>query len=130
MCVQVVAGILMDAAQKVLIAKRPEGKTYAGYWEFSGGKIEAGESHIQALVREFREELGIDTQEELWQPFGAFSREQEVTVHFYLAQTRKSYQAEGLEGQEVRWVRLDELSDYRFPEPNTQMLAQLQRSFS
>ena len=57
--VQVVAGILLDQNGRYLLSSRPEGKPYAGYWEFAGGKVEAGESDFQALQREFDEELGI-----------------------------------------------------------------------
>ncbi len=57
--VQVVAGILLDKNGHYLLSSRPEGKPYAGYWEFAGGKVEAGESDFQALQREFEEELGI-----------------------------------------------------------------------
>ncbi|MDR1890370.1 MAG: Nudix family hydrolase [Zoogloeaceae bacterium] len=58
--VEVVAAVLMSRdAQHFVLACRPEGKAYAGYWEFPGGKIEAGESPRQALARELREELGI-----------------------------------------------------------------------
>ena len=57
--VQVVAGILLDKNGCYLLSSRPEGKPYAGYWEFAGGKVEAGESDFQALQREFEEELGI-----------------------------------------------------------------------
>ena len=57
--VQVVAGILLDQNGRYLLSSRPEGKPYAGYWEFAGGKVEAGESDFQALQRAFEEELGI-----------------------------------------------------------------------
>ena len=57
--VQVVAGILLDKNGRYLLSSRPEGKPYAGYWEFAGGKVEAGESDFRALQREFEEELGI-----------------------------------------------------------------------
>ena len=57
--VQVVAGIMLDQNGRYLLSSRPEGKPYAGYWEFAGGKVEAGESDFQALQREFEEELGI-----------------------------------------------------------------------
>ena len=59
--VHVVAGVLGDAAGRVLVAQRPVGKHYAGYWEFPGGKVEPGESAQDALRRELREELGIET---------------------------------------------------------------------
>jgi len=57
--VRVVAAVLRDAAGRVLIAQRAPGKHMAGYWEFPGGKIAAGESGEQALARELAEELGV-----------------------------------------------------------------------
>lgn len=59
----VMAGILRDATGRVLLAQRPPGKHLAGLWEFPGGKIEPGESPWHALVRELREELGIDVED-------------------------------------------------------------------
>jgi 8-oxo-dGTP diphosphatase len=57
--VDVAVGVLIDPAGRFLLTSRPEGKVYAGYWEFPGGKLEAGESVEQALRRELHEELGI-----------------------------------------------------------------------
>ncbi|MEO6565671.1 MAG: Nudix family hydrolase [Casimicrobiaceae bacterium] len=57
--VRVAAAVLLRADGQVLLAQRPPGKAYAGYWEFPGGKLEAGESPHAALVRELREELGV-----------------------------------------------------------------------
>jgi 8-oxo-dGTP diphosphatase len=57
--VDVAVGVLIDADGRFLLTSRPEGKVYAGHWEFPGGKIEAGESIEQALRRELHEELGI-----------------------------------------------------------------------
>jgi 8-oxo-dGTP diphosphatase len=59
---QVVAGILERGDGRVLITQRPEGKVYAGYWEFPGGKVEAGESSFAAIARELREELSIEVE--------------------------------------------------------------------
>lgn len=56
----VMAGVLLDDKGQVLLAQRPEGKHLAGFWEFPGGKLEAGETPLAALARELREELGID----------------------------------------------------------------------
>jgi 8-oxo-dGTP diphosphatase len=55
----VAAGILLDSQQRFLMGQRPVGKPYAGYWEFPGGKVEAGETLFQTLQRELQEELGI-----------------------------------------------------------------------
>jgi len=57
--VDVAVGVLIDAEGRFLLTSRPEGKVYAGYWEFPGGKLEPGESVEQALRRELHEELGI-----------------------------------------------------------------------
>ena len=56
----VAACALVDADGRVLLAQRPEGKPMAGLWEFPGGKIEAGETPEASLIRELKEELGID----------------------------------------------------------------------
>jgi 8-oxo-dGTP diphosphatase len=65
----VVAAALVDADGRVLIAQRPEGKSMAGLWEFPGGKIEAGESPEDALIRELGEELGIAVKQACLAPF-------------------------------------------------------------
>lgn len=57
--VDVAVGVLIDRAGRFLLTSRPEGKVYAGYWEFPGGKLEPGETVAQALERELHEELGI-----------------------------------------------------------------------
>ena len=57
--VDVAVGVLIDAQGNFLLTSRPEGKVYAGYWEFPGGKLEVGESVEEALRRELHEELGI-----------------------------------------------------------------------
>jgi len=57
--VDVAVGVLIDADGRFLLTSRPEGKVYAGHWEFPGGKLETGESVEQALRRELVEELGI-----------------------------------------------------------------------
>jgi 8-oxo-dGTP diphosphatase len=69
--VQVAVGVLVrhagEGRQAFLMTSRPEGKVYAGYWEFPGGKLEQGESVQAALVRELEEELGIHaTEVQLW----------------------------------------------------------------
>jgi 8-oxo-dGTP diphosphatase len=61
--VQVAVGVLVRADDAFLLTSRPEGKAYAGYWEFPGGKLEAGETVEQALRRELQEEIGITIQD-------------------------------------------------------------------
>jgi len=57
--IEVVAGLIQDGAGRLLACRRPEGKHLGGKWEFPGGKLEAGESPAEALVRELREELDV-----------------------------------------------------------------------
>ncbi len=57
--VDVAVGVLIDAEDRFLLTSRPEGKVYAGWWEFPGGKVEAGETVFAALARELHEEIGI-----------------------------------------------------------------------
>src|ERR1700731_641419 len=57
---EVAVGVLIDAQGRFLLAQRPPGKPYAGYWEFPGGKLEKGETVEAALARELHEELGIE----------------------------------------------------------------------
>lgn len=123
---QVVAGILIDNHHRVLIAERPQGKTYAGYWEFPGGKIEVNEDARTALVREFQEELGIDTSNEDWQLFYQGGRDNEVMLTFFIAQTQYHYAPQGLENQRWQWKPIAQLHHYPFPEPNTAVLEKLQ----
>lgn len=61
--VDVAVGILLQADGRFLLTSRPPGKVYAGYWEFPGGKLEAGEDVLQALARELQEELGISVRD-------------------------------------------------------------------
>jgi 8-oxo-dGTP diphosphatase len=56
---QVAVGVVLDAQGRFLLTSRPAGKAYAGYWEFPGGKVEAGETVAQALARELQEEIGL-----------------------------------------------------------------------
>ncbi len=65
--VQVAVGVLMRSDNSFLLTSRPEGKAYEGFWEFPGGKLEAGETVEQALRRELQEEIGITIQDcTLW----------------------------------------------------------------
>lgn len=57
--VDVVVGMIRREDGAVLMSSRPQGKPYAGFWEFPGGKVEDGEAAVQALVREFAEEIGV-----------------------------------------------------------------------
>ena len=101
--IDVAVGILMQANGDVLLAQRPEGKPYAGYWEFPGGKVEAGESIIDALKREFVEELGIDIVSATpWCGVAHRYPHAHVRLHFYISRAWRG-EAQSLEGQAFAW---------------------------
>ena len=88
---------------QVLFAQRPEGKPYAGYWEFPGGKIEAGESSLAALVRELEEELGIRVKRASeWLTQRHVYPHAHVELRFFLI-TQWDGEVTPLEGQRVAW---------------------------
>ena len=101
--IDVAVGILMQANGDVLLAQRPEGKPYAGYWEFPGGKVEAGESIIDALKREFVEELGINIVSATpWCGVAHRYPHAYVRLHFYISRAWRG-EPQSLEGQAFAW---------------------------
>lgn len=100
---EVVAGVLLAPDQSFLMASRPLGKVYAGYWEFPGGKIEAGELPRAALDRELHEELGIrPTRAEAWLVREFSYPHARVRIRFFRV-TRWEGRLHAREGQELRW---------------------------
>ena len=99
----VAVGILQRPDRQVLFAQRPEGKAYAGYWEFPGGKIEPGESSLAALVRELEEELGIRVRSAReWLTQRHVYPHAHVELRFFLI-TEWDGEVRPLEGQRVAW---------------------------
>jgi 8-oxo-dGTP diphosphatase len=113
----VVACALIDADNRVLIAQRPEGKQLAGLWEFPGGKLEPGERPEPALIRELREELGIEVKEACLAPL-TFASHAYETFHLlmplYICR-RWEGTVTSKEGQALAWVRANKLRDYPMP---------------
>lgn len=115
--VLVAAVALIDPDGRVLLAKRPSGKSMAGLWEFPGGKVETGETPEAALIRELNEELGIDTWASCLAPLSFASHAYE---DFHLLMPLFACRKwQGIvtprEGQELAWVRPDRLRDYPMP---------------
>jgi 8-oxo-dGTP diphosphatase len=113
----VVACALLDADRRVLISQRPPGKEMAGLWEFPGGKIEPGERPEEALIRELREELGIEVQEACLAPltFASHAYQDFVLLMPLFVCRRWTGTAEGREGQVLKWVPPVRLRDYPMP---------------
>lgn len=113
----VVAVALLDIDNRVLLSRRPEGKHMAGLWEFPGGKIHDGETPEVALIREMNEELAIDTAESCLAPLTFASHEYEdfhLLMPLYVCRKWKGIVTPA-EGQELKWVRKQALTDYPMP---------------
>ena len=113
----VAACALIDLDNRVLLARRPEGKKMAGLWEFPGGKLNAGETPEAALIRELHEELGIDVAEACLAPFAFVSHAYErfhLLMPLYLCRRWKGF-VQPLENQSLAWVRAGKLGDYEMP---------------
>ena len=101
--VDVAVGILMAPNGDVLLGQRPDGKPYAGYWEFPGGKVEAGEDIFAALQREFVEELGVHiVSAEPWCGVEHVYEHAHVRLHFYISRHWQG-EPQSLEGQAFAW---------------------------
>ncbi len=128
--VLVAACALIDADGRILLARRPEGRPMAGLWEFPGGKLHPNETPEAGLIRELREELGIEVAESCLAPFAFASHAYEgfhLLMPLFLCR-RWAGQPSGREGQVLAWVRPAKLADYPMP-PADKPLIPLLRDF-
>ena len=123
--VTVAVGILIDDAGRVLVTRRARGAHQGGLWEFPGGKVEEGETLLEALTRELSEELGVrvETTEPLMVLEHDYGDKQvRLDVHRV---TRWSGEPRGLEGQPLAWQQPEQLQDWAFPAANRPILERL-----
>lgn len=113
---------LMQQDGMVLITKRPAGSHLAGYWEFPGGKQEAGETLEECLVREMKEELGVNVR--AGKRLLTVNHEYENRIiSLYLFQcTHLGGELKPLACEEIRWVHPEDLTQYRFPPPDEKII--------
>jgi 8-oxo-dGTP diphosphatase len=125
--VLVAACALIDADGRVLIAQRPQGKAMAGLWEFPGGKVEPGERPEASLIRELKEELGIDVKDECLAPLTFASHlypDFHLLMPLYVCR-RWDALVRGREGQRLKWVRPTELREYPMPPADEPLISHL-----
>src|SRR5215831_1945777 len=125
--VLVAACALVDADGRVLLAQRPEGKPMAGLWEFPGGKVEAGETPEQTLIRELEEELGIVVKEACLAPLTFASHaypEFHLLMPLFVCR-RWDGTVTAREGQRLAWVRPNRLREYPMPPADEPLIAHL-----
>ena len=125
--VLVAAVALIDADNRVLLARRPEGRTMAGLWEFPGGKVEDGELPEAAVVREVREELGIDITESCLAPLTFASHVYDdfhLLMPLFVCRVWQG-QLAPREGQELKWMRPNRIADLPLPPADISLVAVL-----
>ena len=124
----IAAGIILHQdLPHIFIAKRFPKADQGALWEFPGGKVERGETAKQAVIRELKEEIGIEaTKLEHFTSLTHDYNDKVLNFDFYLVH---QYQGEphGRELQPTRWVHIDELANYSFPEANLPVLTALQQ---
>jgi 8-oxo-dGTP diphosphatase len=125
--VLVAACALIDPDGRVLIAQRPPGKSMAGLWELPGGKVEPGERPEQSLIRELKEELGIAVKEECLAPLTFASHlypEFHLLMPLYVCRRWDGF-VEAREGQQLKWVRPQELRNFPMPPADEPLISHL-----
>ena len=126
--VHVSAVALVDTDGRVLLAQRPKGKPMAGLWEFPGGKIKTGETPEQALIRELKEELAIDTAESCLAPI-SFASQRYDTFHLVMllfACRKWTGSLRAVEGGALQWVRPNQLRNHPMPAADLPLIPILQ----
>ena len=126
--VQVVAALIWDG-DRFLACQRPAHKARGLLWEFVGGKVEPGETHAQALIRECREELAITV--EVGQLFMSLTHEYpDLTVSLYLYHARvASGTPQMLEHNDIRWITVDEMDELEFCPADADILNKLKEEY-
>jgi 8-oxo-dGTP diphosphatase len=125
--VLVAACALIDTDGRVLLAERPAGKSMAGLWEFPGGKFEAGERPEETLIRELKEELGIDVREPCLAPLTFASHaypDFHLLMPLYVCR-RWEGTVTAKEGQQLKWVRPNKLREYPMPPADEPLVSHL-----
>ena len=120
--IHVAVGVLIDSKGCVLLTRRVKGTHLAGYWEFPGGKVEAGESVQTALARELEEELGTRIGETV--PLMTVSHdygEKKVLLDVHQV-TDWNGEPHGAEGQPLAWVDASSLDTFQVPEANAEIM--------
>ncbi len=127
--IHVAAGVILSPEGQILLALRPKTVHQGGLWEFPGGKVEADEIVEQALIRELQEELAITVT--ACEPLVEVSHDytdKSVLLDVWIVSAFTG-EPKGNEGQQVRWVKPEQLAEYDFPEANVPIVEAVQQRF-
>lgn len=126
---QIGVAVIINDEDQVLIDRRPVGGSFGGLWEFPGGKLEPGETAAECIVREVREEIAIEVAvgESLITIDHSYPQVR-LTLYVHLCQYL-SGQPQTIACEEVRWVAITDLGEYRFPKANGEIIQALRQKF-
>lgn len=116
--IHVAVGVIINQDNHILLAKRHGHLHQGGKWEFPGGKVELSETVTEALIRELKEEVNLDVTTSI--PFMDIIHDypdKHVRLDIHLV-TEFSNQAQGLEGQQIQWVPINQIQQFDFPDAN------------
>lgn len=127
----VASAFLVDEDNKILISRRPDNKDMAGLWEVPGGKVKEGEVPEIAVVRELQEELGIKTSAGCLLPLNFISYRYETfhLIMFVFICRKWNGIAMPMEGQELKWIKPQELVKYDMPPANMPLISAVLSAF-
>ncbi|AQM18870.1 7,8-dihydro-8-oxoguanine-triphosphatase [Vibrio sp. V09_P4A23P171] len=129
--VHIVAAIIFNSDKsEIYITKRPDHLHKGGFWEFPGGKVEAGETIEQAICRELDEEIGIHITEQSPYQYLEFDYSDKSLTFDFICVTQFDHQPYGKEGQQGEWVAVSELANYSFPEANAPIVERVMKEFA
>lgn len=114
---------------RVLITKRPEGSHLEGLWEFPGGKKEEAENLEECIAREINEELGVQIKPEKFLFTVSHEYETKIVDLYIFECALVSGMPVPMEGQDMKWIKLEEISGYNFPPPDIEVIEFLRRDY-
>ena len=112
--IDVVAAVIHDDKGKILIAQRNLKKSQGGLWEFPGGKIEPNETREDAIVREIKEELGINIRAKKYIGQKVFNYPEKIVNLIAIECSKKDGEIKLLEHEDIKWVSKSELNNFNF----------------
>jgi len=125
--ITVVAAIIYNSKNQILITKRPKGFHLGGLWEFPGGKVDNGESFEKALIREIKEETNLEifVHDLFWQESVTYTKKHVNLKFYYCSLTREDQTIVKNEIDDFKWAYCKELANFSFPKADRKLISHL-----